>query len=172
MTLKTIGHLFYTTSSFVHHFKSIGEVKLKWQSQNAQFSSKLANFLSRVTLKFDWMTLKKNRALLLYNIKLCEAFQNHWYIQTGVTVRKRSIWVKIDDFCVLHDLENWRMTLKNNRATLLCCLKLSASFQRLLWLQTGVTVRNHPIWVNIGDFVSLETLEFDGWPWKITGHLF
>ena len=25
---KTIRHLFYTTSNFVHHFKSIGEFKL------------------------------------------------------------------------------------------------------------------------------------------------
>ena len=41
---KTIGHLFYTTSSFVHHFKSIGEVKLELQSGNAQFGSKLAIF--------------------------------------------------------------------------------------------------------------------------------
>ena len=26
---KTIGHLFYTTSSFVHHFKAMGEFKLE-----------------------------------------------------------------------------------------------------------------------------------------------
>ena len=38
---KTIGHLFYTTSSCVHHFKSIGEFKLDLQSRNAQFGSKL-----------------------------------------------------------------------------------------------------------------------------------
>ena len=42
--LKTIGHLFYTTSSFVHHFKSIGELKLKLQSGNTQFGSKSAIF--------------------------------------------------------------------------------------------------------------------------------
>ena len=42
--LKIIGHLFYTTSSFVHHFKSIGEFKLKLQSGNAQFGSKFAIF--------------------------------------------------------------------------------------------------------------------------------
>ena len=34
---KTIGHFFYTTSSFVYHFKSIGEFKLDLQSGNAQF---------------------------------------------------------------------------------------------------------------------------------------
>ena len=50
---KTIGHFFYTTSSVVHHFKSIGEVKLELQSGNAQLGSKLVIFLSCVTLKFD-----------------------------------------------------------------------------------------------------------------------
>ena len=41
---KIIGHLFYTTSSFVYHFKSIGEFKLKSHSGNAQFGSKSAIF--------------------------------------------------------------------------------------------------------------------------------
>ena len=36
---KTIGHFFYTTSSFVHHFKSIGEFKLDLQSRNVQSGS-------------------------------------------------------------------------------------------------------------------------------------
>ena len=38
---KTIGHFFYTTSSFVHHFKFIGEFKLDLQSRNTQFGLKL-----------------------------------------------------------------------------------------------------------------------------------
>ena len=38
LTLK-IGHLFYATSSFVHHFIAIGEFKLDLQSRNAQFGS-------------------------------------------------------------------------------------------------------------------------------------
>ena len=41
---KIIGNLFYTTSSFVYHFKSIGELKLKLHSGNAQFGSKSAIF--------------------------------------------------------------------------------------------------------------------------------
>ena len=36
---KLIGHLFYATWSFVHHFVSIGEFKLELQSGNAQFGS-------------------------------------------------------------------------------------------------------------------------------------
>ena len=53
MTFKTIGHLFYATSSFMHHFVAIGEFKLELQSGNAQSGSNSALFKSRVTLKFD-----------------------------------------------------------------------------------------------------------------------
>ena len=41
---KTIWHLFYVASSFMHHSIAMGELKLKLQSGNAQFGSKLANF--------------------------------------------------------------------------------------------------------------------------------
>ena len=44
------------------------------------------------------MTFKNNRAPLLCYFKLCAAFRSHWWIQTGVTVRKHLIWVKIDNF--------------------------------------------------------------------------
>ena len=88
---KTIEHLFYTTSSFVHHFKSIGELKLKLQSG----------------------TLNSGQNRL---------------------------------FFVLCELEIWRMTLENNRAPLLCCFKLCASFHSLQF------------------FFSRVTLKFNGWP--------
>ena len=45
---KTIGHLFYATSSFLHHFVAIGEFKLELQSGNAQFGSKLMGFFLAV----------------------------------------------------------------------------------------------------------------------------
>ena len=82
-----------------------------------------------------WMTLKNNRAPLLYYIKLCAAFQSHWHIQTGVTVRKRSIRVKIGDFFVPGDFENRCIILKNNRAPLLYYVKLCASFQIHWWIK-------------------------------------
>ena len=137
---KAIGHIFYTMSNSLHHFKSIGEVKLELQSGNAQFASKLAFFVLR-DLEIWWMTLKNNRAPLLYYIKLRAAFQSHWYIHAGVTVRKRSIQVKIGDFFFSMTLKI-DMTLRNNRAPLLCCFKLCASFHSHWWIQTGVTVRN------------------------------
>ena len=64
------------------------------------------------------------------------------------------------------------MTLKNNRAPLLCYFKFCASFHSHQWIQAGVTVRKRPIWVKIIDFFSLVTLQFDVWPWKRIGYLF
>ena len=94
---KTIGHFFYITPSFVHHFKSIGGFKLELQSGNAQFGSKSAFFVPR-NLEIWRMTLKNNRASLLCCFKLCVSFHTHWWIKNWVTVRKRPIWVKCDDF--------------------------------------------------------------------------
>ena len=116
-------------------------------------------------LKIWQMTLKNNRAHLLSYFKLCASFHSHLSIQNGVTVRKCQIWVKIGNFFVPCDLEIWRMTLKNNRAPLLCYFKLCVSFHSLLWNQNEVTVQKHQIWVKIGDFLSCVTSKFDRWPW-------
>ena len=50
------------------------------------------------------------------------------------------------------DLEIWWMTLENNRAPLLCCFKLCATFHSHRWIQTGVADRKRPIWVKFDDF--------------------
>ena len=50
------------------------------------------------------------------------------------------------------DLEIWWLTLENNRASLLCCFKLCATFHSHWWIQTGVTVWKRPIWVKFHDF--------------------
>ena len=119
------------------------------------------------------MTFKNNRAPLLCYFKLCAAFGSHWWIQTGVTVPKHLIWVKIDNFfsrtC---DLEIWRMTFKNNRAPFLCYFKLCTSFRSHWWIQTGVTVRKRLIWVQNRHFFIRVTFKLDRWPWKTIGHLF
>ena len=101
MTSKNNSHLFFTTSSFMRHFKAIGELKLVLQSGNAQFGSKLAHFFVPRDLDIWWMTLKINRASFLYHVNLCASFQNYGWIRTGVTVRKRQLWVKIGNFCLL-----------------------------------------------------------------------
>ena len=49
------------------------------------------------------------------------------------------------------------MTLKNNRAPLLCCLQLCAWFHCHMWIQTGVRVRKRLSWV-------LTSVTLDLWP--------
>ena len=61
---KTIGH-FYTRLSFVHHLKSIGEIKLDLQYGNTEFVSQLAIFVP-CDLDIWLMTVENNRAPLLY----------------------------------------------------------------------------------------------------------
>ena len=143
----------------MHHFKAMGEFKLELQSGSAQFGSRSAIFV-RATLKFD---IENNRAPLLCCFKFCASFHCHQWIQTEVTVRKRPFEVKIDVF-VPCELKMWQMTLKNNRAPLLCYFKLFASFHSHLWIQTGVTVQKLPNWVRIDIFLAV-------WPWHLTDDL-
>ena len=112
MTLKIIGHIFYTTSSFVHHFKAIGELKLELRSGNAQFGSKSAIFFVPYDLEIWWMTLKNNRAPhLCYFKALCVVLKpsvnSNWSYspETLNSSENRRVFV-------LCDLEIWQMTLK------------------------------------------------------------
>ena len=86
---KIIGHLFYTTLSYVQHFKAIGKFKLELQSGNAQSGSKSTTVFKLCDLEIWRMTSKNNRVPPLNNIKLCASFHRHMWIQTGVTVQKR-----------------------------------------------------------------------------------
>ena len=113
---NTIEHLSNSTLSFVHHFTSIGEIKLELQSGNTS-------------------------------------------------------WSQNQRFFVLCDLEIWWMTLKITRTPLLCCFRLCASLHSHRWIQSGFIVRKRSIRDKIDDF-SHVTLKFDGWRWKIIGHLY
>ena len=107
------------------------------------------------------MTFKNNRAPLLCYFKLCAAFHRHWWIQTGVRVRKRPIWVKFRRFLESCDLEIWQMILKNNMAPFLCYFKLCAAFHSHWWIETGVRVHKTP---NLGQILRfLEPCDLEIW---------
>ena len=148
---KTSGHLFYATSSFVQHFVAI--VNSNWSySPETPNLGQIRQFLKPCDLEIWQMTLQNNRASLLCYFKLCVSFRTHWWIQIGVSVRKRPIWVKFDDFesCATLKFDGWHW--KNNRAPLLCYFKICAAFRIHWWIQTGVTVRKRPIWIKFDDF--------------------
>ena len=129
--LKLIGRLFYTTSSFVHHFIAMCQFKLELQSGN---SGQNRYFLPCVILKFDGWPWKNIRAPLLCYFKLYAPFHSHQWNQTGVTIRKRPIRVKIDDFMSRVTLKCDRLHRKNNKAHLLCYFKLCTSFRCHRWI--------------------------------------
>ena len=137
---------------------------------NCSYSAETSNlgqnwpFFVPCDLEIWWNTLKNHRSSVLCYFKLCAAFCSHWWIQTGVIVWQRLIWVKIDDFFRPCDLKIWRMPFKNNRAPLLCYFKLCAAFRSHWWIQTGVTVRKSPIWVKINEFLAVG-------PWSWTDDL-
>ena len=68
---KTIGHLFYATSSFVHHFVA-ALVNSNWSySPEAPNLGQIRRFLAACDLGIWRMTFKNNRTPLLCYFKLC-----------------------------------------------------------------------------------------------------
>ena len=117
------------------------------------------------------MTTKNKRALLLYCIQLCASIQIHWWIQTRVTVRKRSIEVQIRYIlsCVTLKFDDDLGKQKGTSSILHQALCIISNHW---WIPTRVTVRKRSIQVEIRYILSCVTLKFDRWPWKIKGHLF
>ena len=118
---------------------------MELQSGNTHFGSKLAIFVSCHLEIRNWNWI--------LSLEMINSGQNRWFLGP----------------C---DLENWWLILKINRAPLLCPSRLCALFHNHQWIQTEVTAWKHPIWVKIVNFLSSVTLKFDGWPWKIKGHLY
>ena len=91
-TTLPINHIFYTNSSFTHHFIDTGGFRFELESGNAQIGSNLMIFC----LPWPWNfadNLEKNRAPLIYPLKLYASFGSHRWIPIWVTVRKRTNWV-------------------------------------------------------------------------------
>ena len=108
---KTIGHLIYSASNFLHHFIAISEFKLDLQSGNTQLGSKSKIFFS-CDLEIWQITLKNNRAHLQWYFKFCASFHSQWRIQTGVTLWKHPIWIKINDLShttLKFDIWSWKI---------------------------------------------------------------
>ena len=184
---KTIGHLFYATSSFVHHFGAIDELKLELQSGNAQFGSKSTIFLAvwPWNLTDDFQQGKsegfdscdqpsnltqiglKSSIFHPCDLEIWWMTPNKANLRDLIAATGLVILLKLGSngrFFSPCDLEISWMTLKNYRAPLLQYIKLCASSQTHWWIKTGVIVRKRSIWVKISDLLSHVTFKFDGWP--------
>ena len=131
---------------------------------------KIGNFLSRVTLKYDWWHWKIIGHLFytmkshVHHFKAMGEFKFELQSGSAQFGSKSAIFSPCD-------LKIWWIILKNNRIPLLFYIKLCASFWSHRCIQNWVTVWKRPICVKIGDILSCVTLKFDGWPWKTTGLL-
>ena len=129
---------------------------------------KIRRFLEPCDLEIWRMTLKNNRAPLLYiyicYFKLYASFRSHRWIQAGVTVRKRPIWVKIDDFLsrvtLQFDVWPWKTIGHLFYATSSFVHRFVAIGDFKLELQSGNT-----------QFGSNSTIFRAVWPWNLTDDL-
>ena len=147
----------------MHHFVAIGEFKLELQSGNAQFGSNSTIFRAVWPWNLTY-ELEKNRAPLLCYFKLCALFCSHWWIQNWVTVRKRPIWVKFNDFysCVTlkFDVWPWKTIGHLFYATSSFVHHFVAISEFKLELQSGNA-----------QFGSNSTIFRAVWPWNLTDDL-
>ena len=140
----------------MHHFITIGVLKLELQSGNAQSGSNSTIFRA----VWPWNLtddLKQGKS---------EGFEScDWPI-----VRKQPIWVKICDvlYRVTLKFDGWPWKTIGHLS-----FAVSSFVQHFIAIcEFKVTVRKRPIRVKIDDFFSRVTLQFDIWPWKTIGHLF
>ena len=167
---KIIRHVFYTTSSFC--IISYPSVNSNWSnSPETPNLGQIRRFLELCDLKIWRMILKNNRAPLQSYLKFCASFCSHRWFKTGDTVRKRPIWVKIDDFQsrVTLQFHIWPWKTIGHLSMLLQALCIiSKPLANSNWSYSQETA-------NLGQyrrFFSRVTLNFDVWPIKTIGHLY
>ena len=94
---NNIKHLSRALSSITRQIWGIWKLRPAYSSETHNLGQNRWCFVP-CDLEIWWMTLENNRASLPCCFKLCATFHSHWWIQTGVTVRKRPIGVKFDEF--------------------------------------------------------------------------
>ena len=163
-TNRTIWSLFnnHKLSSCPWHFTPLGKAPWSWQRREwtdifsiplepAQGAIQTRYHQSRHLLLSFWYKHKKNKANLRDLIAA-----------TGLV-----ILLKLDlnrPFFSPYDLEIWWMAPKNNKAPLLCYLKLFASFRSHWWIQTWVSPETPNLGQNWRFFLAV-------WPWNFMDDL-
>ena len=126
------------------------------------------------------MTLKNNREPLPYHFKLCASFCSNWWIQTGVTVQKHPIWVKIDNFFLAVWPQNLSDNLEKQQGSSYMqhqALRIISSpyvnsnftvtvWKRLCWVLTSVTL-TFGLWLWPFVWTSLRSLAITLKLWKL-----
>ena len=153
---KIIRHVFYTTSSFVYHFRSISEFKLELQSENAQSGS---------NSMISWALWPCN---LTYDLEK----KGHLFYATSSFVHH---FVAISDFKLELQSGNAQFGTKLTIFWAVWPWNLTYDLEtRQIWGIWKLRPAYSPQTPNLGqisDALYRVTLKFDGWPWKTIGHL-
>ena len=133
------------------YFAHVTTVILSWQVQNivvigsAYFTPECFKFSSN--FEFDRNMLSGTGA----SSTITRQIWGIWKLRPAYSPETPNLGQK--RWCLVPcDLEIWWMTLENNRAPLLCCFKLCATFHNHQWIQTGVAVQKRPISAKFDDF--------------------
>ena len=112
----------------------------------------------------NWqITLINTRAPFLYHFKLCASLPSHFWIQIGVTVQKRPIWVKIDDLCAVW---SWITRWPWKKIEHLFCSTSSFVHHHIAICKFKMKLIRKPLnWV-----LTSVTLTVDHRPWPLHGH--
>ena len=126
---KTIGHLFYATSSFVHHFVPIGELKLELQSWYAQSESNLTFFRAVWPWNLTDDLEKQKGTSTKHHQAICIISSS--YVNSNWSYSLET--VKLG--CDLCDLDLWPMTLT-------------------FWMDITSVIGNNSWWYDNGNIVK------------------
>ena len=164
---KTIGHLFYATSSFVNHFKAIGESKLEWQSGNSKFRSKSAIFVP-CDLEISQMTLKKIGHLFYTTSRFEHHFIAICEFELELQSEKSQFWVKIGIFFKFF-LALWPWKLTDNLEKTIghifyATLIFMDHFIAICEFKLEIQSRNLQFGLKSTIFLAM-------WPWNLTDDL-
>ena len=149
---KLIRYLFYTMSN--------PSANSNWiYSPETINSGQVDDFVSRVTLKFDEWPCK----IIGHLFHPTSSFVHYLIIISEIKLEWQPENLQFGSKLIIFvpcDLENWRMTLKNNRAPLLCYIQLwhhcVAIIEFKLELQSGNA-----------QFGSKSTFFSTVWPWNL-----
>ena len=132
----------------------------------------IRRFLEPCDLEIWRMTLQNIRAPLLRFFKLCASFRSHLCFQLELQSGNAQSGSNSTNFRAVRPRNLMGWPCKTIGHLFYATSSFVHHFVAIGWIQTGVTVRKHPIWVKFNDFKSRATLKFDGWPCKTIGHLF
>ena len=128
MTLKNKRALFLCYFKLCASFRSHMWIHTAVTVQKCPIWVKIDNFFVQCDLEIWRMTLKNNRAPLLFHIKLCASFHHHMWIQTGVMVWKRLSWV-LTSVTLTFDLWPWPFAC----TSLLSMVIIGENFMMIRW---------------------------------------